>query len=114
MRLVLTGHERIDRRSIAMHAAIANKLRADPDLLAIAHANIGRWWNSAGGSRPYLAAWREILERPLPEIADLIVLDTERMRALRQNSPFAGVLTPRERWAIYGEFKQAEFMQAKS
>lgn len=26
------------------------------------------------------------------------------MPAMRQNSPFAGVLTPKERWAIYDEF----------
>jgi hypothetical protein len=26
------------------------------------------------------------------------------MTAMRQCSPFAGVLTPRERWAIYDDF----------
>jgi hypothetical protein len=34
----------------------------------------------------------------------LIVEDTEEMRALRQNNPFAGVLEARERWAIYDRF----------
>ena len=103
----LKGHERIDQRSIALHAAISAKLQADPRLLDIARGNIERWWEGAGGSLPYLTEWREILDRPLTEIAVLLVEDTERMRALRQNTPFAGVLTPQERWAIYDEFKQA-------
>ena len=106
MRPTLAGHERIDQRSIALHAAIARKLEADPRLLVIARDNINRWWDTAGGSRPYFAEWREILERPPREIVALLAEDTEHMRALRQCTPFAGVLTPQERWAIYGEFKQ--------
>jgi hypothetical protein len=36
--------------------------------------------------------------------------ETEHMTAMRQATPFAGVLTPKERWAIYEEFgrKQRE------
>ena len=33
--------------------------------------------------------------------------DSEPMRALRQATPFAGILTPTERWAIYDEFKSS-------
>ena len=39
----LTGHRRIDARSLAMHRAIAEKVRADPSLLAIAYRNLDRW-----------------------------------------------------------------------
>ena len=42
------GHQRIDRRSLAMHRAIAGKLRADPSLLAIAHENLDRWQKGHG------------------------------------------------------------------
>jgi hypothetical protein len=87
------SHQRIDRRSIAMHRAIAEKLRANPALLEIARENIARWAPAAGRSRHYLDAWLEVLEMPL-----------EEMRATRQNNPFAGVLNPRERWAIYDLF----------
>jgi hypothetical protein len=99
------GHERIDQRSLAMHRAIAAKLIAQPGLLAIAHDNLARWLPGSGHSRPYLDAWREILTGPVEEIARVIVEDGERMTALRQNSPFAGVLTPKERWEIYGQFE---------
>src|SRR5215813_6628526 len=101
---VSSDHERIDRRSLALHRAIAGKLRADPSLLAIAHDNLDRWSRTSGRSQPYLDAWREILKRPLDEVLTLLVEDSERMTAMRQSSPFAGVLEPKERWAIYAEF----------
>ena len=100
----LRGHQRIDRRSLALHRAIAEKLRNDPSLIAIALDNIEKWSRTGGHSQPYWDAWREILERPLPEILDLLGEESERMTALRQASPFAGVLTPVERWAIYEKF----------
>ena len=101
---VSVSHERIDRRSIAMHQAIADKLRANPALLEIARENIARWAPAAGRSRHYLDAWLEVLEMPPEEMLRLMVEDTEEMRAMRQNNPFAGVLDARERWAIYDLF----------
>ena len=100
----LRGHQRVDRRSLELHRAIAEKLRAHPELLEIAQDNLTRWSQTQTHSRPYWDAWRTILSRPLPEILDVILEDTERMAAMRQTSPFAGVLTPAERWAIYDRF----------
>ena len=95
------GHARIDARSLAMHRAIAAKLIAEPGLLAIAQDNIERWTATAGRSQPYLDAWRELLAKPTAELAARIQEDSEMMRSMRQTSPFAGVLSPRERWEIY-------------
>ncbi len=106
MSAALNGHQRIDRRSLALHRAIADKLRADPTLLSIAVENIERWSQTAGRSQPYWDAWREILQLPLPEILELLVEDSGRMAAMRQATPFAGVLTPAERWAIYDAFAE--------
>ncbi|MBY0504839.1 MAG: hypothetical protein K2X03_13075 [Bryobacteraceae bacterium] len=100
----LQGHARIDARSLAMHRAIAAKLIADPALLAIAYDNIERWSATASHAQPYLDAWGELLDRPIAELAALIQEDSEHMRSMRQNSPFAGVLSPRERWEIYDAF----------
>ena len=43
MSSALSGHQRLDRRSLALHQAIAAKLRAHPELLAIARENLDRW-----------------------------------------------------------------------
>jgi hypothetical protein len=105
MSALLTGHQRIDRRSLELHRAIAGKLRAHPELLNIARENLTRWAAGAARSKPYWDAWSEILGRPLPEILELLVEDSESMTALRQATPFAGVLEPAERWAIYARFE---------
>jgi hypothetical protein len=99
------GHRRIDERSLAMHRAIAEKLREKPDLLAIARENLDRWQADAGRSGPYLREWRRILDLPLDEVLALMVREDERTTALRQSSPFAGILEPAERWAIYARFE---------
>ena len=99
------GHQRIDQRSLALHRAIAEKLRANPALLEIARENLDKWTLMESRSQPYWDAWREILSRPLPEILDLLGQENERMAALRQATPFAGVLQPAERWAIYARFE---------
>ncbi len=99
------GHQRIDQRSLALHRAIAEKLRARPALLDIARDNLDRWTAAGTRSQPYWDAWREILSRPLAEILDLLEDESERMTALRQATPFAGVLEPAERWAIYARFE---------
>jgi hypothetical protein len=33
-----------------------------------------------------------------------MVDESERLTVVRQANPFAGILTPRERWAIYDQF----------
>jgi hypothetical protein len=100
-----TGHERIDQRSIALHRAIAEKLAANPELLQIARDNLTRLTQKGGRSQPYWDAWNDLLAHPLPELLQQLTEDSERMRALRQATPFAGVLSPSERWAIYDRFK---------
>ena len=100
------GHQRIDQRSLALHRAIADKLRVHPELLDIARDNLDRWTLAESRSQPYWDTWRKILSRPLPEILSLLGEESETMTALRQATPFAGVLEPAERWAIYARFEQ--------
>ena len=103
-RAVRNGHARIDARSLAMHRAIAGKIRMSPELMGIAKENLRRWRGTAGRSEPYLDAWSELLAKPLGEALELLEQDSETMRAMRQASPFAGVLSPKERWEIYDAF----------
>ncbi len=104
----LRGHKRIEQRSLELHRAIAAKLRAHPELIEIARDNLARRSAAQGRSQPYWDAWLEILNRPLPEILDLMEEDSERMTALRQATPFAGVLEPAERWAVYARFDSGQ------
>jgi hypothetical protein len=105
MSTALRGHERIDRRSVVLHHAIAIKLRENPALLDIARENLDRWSAASGRSQPYWDAWRKLINGPFEDLLKLLVEDSETMTALRQATPFAGVLSPVERWKIYDEFK---------
>ena len=97
-------HRQVELRTLAMHREIARKFAADPEsVLAIARANLDRWKPTAGRSAPYHEEWRRLLLLDLPQLARRIQEDSEEMTALRQSNPFAGVLTPRERWRILDE-----------
>ena len=99
-----SGHRTAELRSIAFHRLVADRL--DEDLLTTARARVARWV-ADGGPVPAPAAlrWRELLDQPLPAIARRMTEDTEEMRDLRQNTPFAGALSPRERWRILSEIR---------
>lgn len=85
-----------------MHALVADRL--DDDLLASARERVERWLADSGPVRPPAAAsWQEILSLPRSEIAARLTEDSEQMRDLRQNTPFAGAVEPRERWRIISE-----------
>jgi hypothetical protein len=95
----MTGHGRAEARSIAMHAAIAARLPADPAPLERARERV-REWRERGEVPYYAAAWSELFAEPLATVCAALVDPGERMCALRQVTPFAGALDPRERWRI--------------
>jgi hypothetical protein len=104
------SHERIDEISLEMARRVAARLRQRPDLLRVAHDNLDRWTKLNAGSPALLrcySEWREILKRPLEEICELLSSGSEEARRLRQNSPFAGVLTAREVWELKRGFHHA-------
>jgi hypothetical protein len=93
-------HRLGEERSIAMHAAIAARLVAEPELVSRARQRVAGWLADGSVARPYAEAWRQLLALPPAELARTLVDPGERARALRQASPFAGALPPAERWAI--------------
>ena len=98
-------HERLERRSLALHRAIAAKIRQHPELLRIAGENLDRWSQVGGRSQPYWDRWRRILALPLEDVLKRIQEESQEMTDLRQSTPFAGVLDPKERWRIYDTFE---------
>lgn len=104
----MSDHRRIEERSIRLHRAVAGKLLGDPAVLAKARERVERWCLE-GPTHPYYAeAWRRVLALAPEEIAERLVDPSETMRALRQSSPFAGALDPRERWEILRQAREEE------
>jgi len=98
------GHRTAELRSIAFHTIVADRL--DEALLKLATARVERWI-ADGGPVPASAAlrWWDILQKPRAELAPLLIEDSEEMRDLRQNTPFAGSVPARERWRIVTEIR---------
>jgi hypothetical protein len=102
-------HEQIDRRSLAMSSIIAARLRQQPELLAIARANLSRWIASGcPRTRAVWIEWQGIIDRGLDTVTSVLTSSDANSTRLRQSSPFAGprFISRRERTAILQRFAQ--------
>lgn len=105
------SHPWHDQLGLRYHQAIAGKIRARSDLRSIAVENIIRW--TARNDYPAsvlraLQAWRGLLtSAPLEELLAALTDPSERGHEMRQNTPFAGILTAEERRRIRDEHETA-------
>jgi transcriptional regulator with XRE-family HTH domain len=99
---------RDQRRSLALHVAIAAELAARPsEVLETARRNVTVMRAVAPGAAHLLDEWGRILELP-PRLVTSRMLDpSDHGRDLRQVTPFSGVLDARSRAAVYRAFRMA-------
>lgn len=102
----MNRHELAEERGLALHREVGRRLLGDPAVLAGARRRVEGWLQGGTVHAAYASAWREILEAPAAEIARLLEDPGERARALRQVTPFAGVVPARERWRIWDEVRR--------
>ena len=99
---------RDQRRSLALHLAIAGELAARPDeVLSTARRNVGVMRAAGPGAEELLAEWDRILQLPPLLVASRMLDPSEHGRDLRQVTPFGGVLDARARAAVYRAFRTA-------
>jgi transcriptional regulator with XRE-family HTH domain len=100
---------REERRSIALHAVIAEHLRRDPDaVLARAHRSLDLMSSLHPGARYLLDEWRVLLRRPLSALLPVLTDPSPWCRELRHVTPFTGVLSALERKEVYQNFRRDE------
>ena len=93
-------HRLAEKRSIAYHRAVLERLEREPAILERARRRVEAM--IADGRLPHDARqWQEVLSGTAEVLREALLADTEKWRALRQSTPFVGVLSPRERWAIW-------------
>ncbi len=91
---------RDQRRSLWLGHAIAGRFVLDPaGVSAKARRNLAhlKRVHSGGASSRWLAEWERLLHGPPEDILEALTSRSPRARELRQNSPFAGVLSEQER-----------------
>ncbi len=104
----MSHHQRLDDRSLAMHAYVAARLREHPERLTEVEAILARWTRSAGERvLPALEEWSAILRSGLDATLAAAVDPSEEGKRRRQSSPLLSLLEPRERWALLRQWTGA-------
>jgi hypothetical protein len=99
-------HRLAKERSIAYHGVIAERLQRQPEVLANARQRVQAWLSSDAEAPFYARRWAEVLAGDVSSITAFLTERSELAEELRQSSPFAGALQPRERWKIWRETRE--------
>ncbi len=102
------SHKNIDDRSLALAKQIVAQIDQDPQRKGLlkAQATCKRWQIILTGREKACAdEWALILQTPWEKIRSILLDPAPKATRLRQNSPFCGVLTNKERWKIIKEYR---------
>lgn len=100
-------HTEIDSFSLELHRLAVDKIRENPALFTKVEATLSRWRSMVSpAAQPYLDEWNRLIEDGVDACLSVAVEDSERGRALRQSSPFSGVLTHKDRFAFLKAWAQ--------
>jgi hypothetical protein len=97
------GHDRARARSLAYHEAIAGRLRKP--MVSEARHVLFRWLAEGRIDPRHARRWERLLARPIPVIRRKITAEGADADDMRQNSPFAGMLSEPERRRIVAEVR---------
>ena len=99
-------HQLAEERSLAYHALIAGRLEENPELLEAARRRVAGWVEASAPHPHYTHDWSAILASPPAVIRERLLDPSEKGRELRQVTPFAGLIDPRERWRLWREVRE--------
>jgi excisionase family DNA binding protein len=101
------GLTRDQLRSLWLHRAVVGKLLANPGrALMLARRNLRKLQqvHPRGRAARVLAEWEQLLDGSVEAIAEVLTSKDQRSVELRQSSPFAGLLSERERASVLRAF----------
>lgn len=99
---------RAEERSLWLHRALLARLMVEPDeVLAVGRANLERLrqvHDKRGITARWLASWEQALSEGVDAVAEVATSLSPLARELRQNSPFAGVISQDTRSKVLTAF----------
>lgn len=98
---------REEKRSLWLHREIVARIQANPGAArTLARRNLAgiRESDESGRSEAWSLEWEHLLDGPLDAMLVALCSTSKHAAQLRQTAPFAGLLPPRERWAVYRSF----------
>jgi len=96
-------------RSLWLHRAVSGHVAADPDsTLQVALENARRFLarGPSSGSAHWLRRWLRLVDQGPEPVMEMLTSTSAVAREMRQNSPFAGVLSEPERLAVLRAFQR--------
>jgi len=99
-------HALAEARSLALHRAVWVRIEAQPELICGVRARLRAWRADESKPQPYVEAWLRLLDGPRDALHAALVGTDEAARALRQATPFAGIVDAKERWRIWAQVRE--------
>lgn len=101
---------REQEKSLWLHRALLGHLMIEPaSVLDTARSNLSSWKSihrEDGMATSYLQRWEQVIEGGVDSVVPVLVGTDEVSSELRQNSPFAGVLSDIERRQVLRSFRE--------
>lgn len=101
---------REQEKSLWLHRALLGPLMIDPNpVLELARQNIQAWLprhRADGMAARYLEQWQDVLGGGVDDVVEVLTGTDEVSCELRQNSPFAGVLSDADRRQALRSFRE--------
>lgn len=99
------SHQWIDLVDLAVHRAVARKIRRQPTLFNRAYRTLARWEKAKRACPPPLQEWKQILrDNDMNTVLRLLTRPDDEGQRLRSTAPFCDILTNqevRDIWARY-------------
>jgi len=99
------SHQWIDLVDLAMHRAIARKIRQRPRLYQRAQRTLARWERAKRACPPPLREWKQILHHnDMKTVLRLLTRADDEGQRLRSTAPFCGILTDQEVRSVWARY----------
>lgn len=103
---IMNTHQEIDNRSLEMHRLVAKKIRENPELFQSAVDTLANWRAIVcESSQPYLREWETLFSQGCEAALKIAEEGSEKAAAMRQCSPFCGILTHQERFEFLNQWR---------
>jgi hypothetical protein len=99
-------HRLAEERSLAYHELIGERLLVDQEVRVRALVRVEQWAREGSVHPRWVEGWQRLLVLAPADLKRAIVERTEEATALRQVTPFAGVIDPRTRWQVWREVRE--------
>ena len=90
-----------EHKALALFRALATRLQEDPAVIGRARQRLIALSEQHPHARRYYSEWDDLLTGDRRRLLEVMTSESEHSCALRQESPFAGVISQAQRAAIF-------------